>query len=270
MDKKLSFAGGDPIMGLIDMLQTADSSRDYIHKMFADFYSGNPFIISGCIVTDNITEINVSEGYIFDGTQVVKVDEQLAVLNDFAGDYHYVITTSFDPDGTKTFKDGINHETWQRIRGIVTSVATPTLLNVKTGKRYADVLNANHNHNNLYIPLSVVTTTTFVLTDASIVINHVTISSITALTQKKGRTLCKASYKFTYLSSDGVTSTYLTFNVGQSILNTGEKFSAILYNVTDSTTETIIVELVGNFGLKLTGTFLDAKSYELYLQTIVI
>ena len=270
MDKKLSFAGGDPIMGLIDMLQTADSSRDYIHKMFADFYSGNPFIISGCIVTDNITEINVSEGYIFDGTQVVKVDEQLAVLNDFTGDYHYVINTSFDPAGTKIFKDAISRETWQRIRGIVTSVATPTLLNVKTGKRYADVLNANHNHNNLYIPLSVVATTTFILTDASIAIGSIGITAITALTQKKGSTLCKATYKFNYAASGGLTSTFLTFNVGQSILNTGEKFSAILYNVTDSTTETIIVELVGTTELKLTGTFLDTKSYELYLQTIVI
>ena len=85
------------------------------------------FIISGCVPTLTPgVDIEVTSGYIWLDGEVVEVEAQTVADTSGTDLYEYVLTTTYDAGGTKTFIDSNTRQTWRKVRGIVTSVAALT------------------------------------------------------------------------------------------------------------------------------------------------
>ena len=121
MNRKLWFPGGEPNINANDLMRNSDANdRAFSAALNAWMIGYNEnFIIEGCELTINPgIDAIVTEGYIFLNNEIVRVDAQTVAAGseDF---YYYEKQTTYDPNGTKTFKDLVVRETWQINRGIL-------------------------------------------------------------------------------------------------------------------------------------------------------
>lgn len=131
MDKKINFTGGEPDINFDDIKRNNEANRDALFAIMKAFNVGanENFIISGADVTiDPGVDASVTAGFIFLNGEIVKVDAQNNVADGGTVDlYKYVKSTTFDPNGDKTFNDSVPRQTWEVNRGTVTAATDPIL-----------------------------------------------------------------------------------------------------------------------------------------------
>jgi len=108
MDKKLTFAGGEPNINFDDILRTPNANRDALIDVFRAF--GDNYIIYGVEGTTSITA-----GYIMLDGEIVEVDAHTKT------DDYFVKVTTYESGGDKTFNDAVPRQTWQKNRATISA-----------------------------------------------------------------------------------------------------------------------------------------------------
>ena len=125
MNRKLWFPGGEPNINADDLMRNSNANDRAFNAALNAWLIGfnENFIISGCEITiDPGVSGSVTEGYIFLNKEILRVDAQVVAAG--AKDhYYYEKQTTYDPKGTKTFKNLVVHETWQKNRGVLTNTS---------------------------------------------------------------------------------------------------------------------------------------------------
>jgi len=122
MDNKLTFTGGEPNMNEDDFLRIQRANRHFIHALYKDV--GN-CIISGCRTSVGGGVIDIDSGYILLDNEVLKVDSDFYIPNVGSNtEWRFVKVTTYEAGGDKTYINGTSHQTWQKNRAIVESVAS--------------------------------------------------------------------------------------------------------------------------------------------------
>lgn len=144
MDFKETFVGGEPNIGMPDLLLMQYSN--YFGLQAVAQTLGN-CIVTGCVFS--ITSINyttrkanwaLSEGYAIINKELIKIDALAGTdlyLDDNvpapnAGEYRMFLTkdVTYNSKGTKTFNDGTSHTTWRETREAISFngyLATPAV-----------------------------------------------------------------------------------------------------------------------------------------------
>jgi hypothetical protein len=141
MNEKINFTGGEPTINFNDLSRNNIANRAALFAVMAAYNIGTNenFIISGCVATvDPGVDVDVTAGYIFLNGEIIQVEAQTVLDSGTTDLYKYVKTTTYDPNGDKTFNNSVARQTWAKNRGIVTAATAPILtteLDVVNGDR---------------------------------------------------------------------------------------------------------------------------------------
>lgn len=141
MDYKKTFTGGEPDMTEDDFLRIQESNQRFVNNFLDSVAGATNFIISNCSATLTAgVEIEVDPGYIYLNGEIVEVELQTVADTEGTDLYEYVLSDTYEAGGNKTYIDGTPRQTWQKKRGIVTSVAvlTPGNLDVQSLERLSE------------------------------------------------------------------------------------------------------------------------------------
>jgi hypothetical protein len=127
MDNRRKFSGIEVNPTSDELNLMPDSNRDGLFSIAKSLGNGSDFIISGvsAIITPGVEAV-VSDGYVIINGEVLKVDPQ--TVSRTVGTDIYVfqksITNGTSPDWDREFRDGSNHNVFEKNRAIVTNVSS--------------------------------------------------------------------------------------------------------------------------------------------------
>jgi hypothetical protein len=150
------YDNGEPKITNDDLMRVQLSNQNVLNNIFDDLVEevGNGFIVSGCEINIGSvgSDIEVTEGYIYVSGKLIKVDAT-SITRQAGYVYWLADTTSYNSDGTKTFIDGTNRQTWRNQRGTIIAsssfsgdaktVALIVSSGVDISKRYGSYVSTN-------------------------------------------------------------------------------------------------------------------------------
>tara|TARA_R100001244_G_scaffold40790_1_gene36667 strand:+ start:5419 stop:6342 length:924 start_codon:yes stop_codon:yes gene_type:complete len=96
---------------------------------------GTDFVVQGCEVTGSVPSQSLSEGWIYLGGELLKVDAVSGIL-DTSVDFTFTKSVTFKASGLKDLQSGGTANTYEQNRGVLSGGAGA--LNVLTGDRFKD------------------------------------------------------------------------------------------------------------------------------------
>lgn len=132
MNKKLTFAGGEPNVTFDDIMRQQYGNTAAIDGLVKDLGLGiTNFVISGVEVgTVSGGVVPISAGWVMIGGEVVQVDAQEVPELTAGNKYKVEKVTTYEAGGNKTFVDGTPRQTWQKNRGVVSIVTEATAVDL--------------------------------------------------------------------------------------------------------------------------------------------
>jgi hypothetical protein len=127
MDKKLTFAGGEPNINFDDILRDPIANRDALFGLMLGLGVTTDCIISGAVVfADPGVSGEVTDGYVWLNGEILQVDADSTLETEGTDLWEFQKVVTYDSNGDKTFNDLTPRQTWQKNRAILVNVSAIT------------------------------------------------------------------------------------------------------------------------------------------------